>query len=47
MLCGPAELLSADKIRSAIAKIKSGKAAGSSGVMFDVLKVSGKKGRSG
>ena len=34
-------------IRSAIAKIKSGKAAGSSGVMFDILKVSGKKRQSG
>ena len=43
-VCGPAELLSVDEVKLAIAKAKSGKAAGPSGVMVDMLKVSGKEG---
>ena len=43
-VAGPAELLSVEEIRLAIAKAKSGKAAGPSGVMVDMLKVSGKEG---
>ena len=43
-VAGPAELLSVEEIRSAISKAKSGKAAGPSGVMVDMLKVSGSEG---
>ena len=35
-----AELLSVDEIRSVIAKVKSGKGAGPSSVMVDILKAS-------
>ena len=40
----PAALLQVEKIRSTIAKVKSGKAAGPSGVVVDMLKISGKEG---
>jgi hypothetical protein len=38
---GPAELITCSEVKSAIARAKSGKAAGSSGVVAEMLKASG------
>ena len=40
-VCGPAEIISRSEVKSAITKTKSGKAAGPSGVVAEMLRTSG------
>ena len=40
-VCGPAEIISRSEVKSAITKTKSGKAAGPSGVVAEMLRASG------
>ena len=40
-VCGPAEIISCSEVKSAITKTKSGKAAGPSGVVAEMLRASG------
>jgi len=42
--CGPAENITVQEVREAIAKSKLGKAAGSSGIVAELLKASGSAG---
>ena len=44
IVSGPAEIITTEEVRSAIAKTKSGKAAGPSGVVAEMLKASGEIG---
>jgi len=44
-VCDPSELISASKVGEAIAKSKSGKAAGPSGIVVEMLKASGEAGK--
>jgi len=44
-VCGPSELISASEVGEAIAKSKSGKAAGPSGIVVEMLKASGEAGK--
>ena len=40
-VCGPAEIISCNEVKSAITKTKSGKTAGPSGVVAEMLRASG------